>query len=90
MLVYFVIDLPFYEYFIFDAWWPFHILKFQTVLSETDLYASEQNGEGDNYDDNESVHSTDTNSTQDSEFINPKGVRFTQQSNEGMHRKKMI
>ena len=54
----------------------------QSALSETDLYASEQNGE----DDNESVHSTDTNSTQDSEFINPKGVRFTPQSQESMYK----
>jgi len=53
-------------------------LTMRSALSETDLYASEQNGE----DDNESVHSTDTNSTQDSEFINPKGVRFTPQSQE--------
>ncbi|CAG5122355.1 unnamed protein product, partial [Candidula unifasciata] len=43
--------------------------------SETDLYASEQ----EICDDNESVHSTDTTSTQESEFINPKGVRFLQQ-----------
>jgi brefeldin A-resistance guanine nucleotide exchange factor 1 len=43
--------------------------------SETDLYASEQEV----CDDNESVHSTDTTSTQESEFINPKGVRFLQQ-----------
>ena len=59
----------------------------QTALSETDLYSSSQ-GEGEAFDDNESVHSThstDTTSTQDSEFINPKGVRFTQQSmGEGM------
>ncbi|XP_012936931.1 Golgi-specific brefeldin A-resistance guanine nucleotide exchange factor 1 [Aplysia californica] len=54
-------------------------LPMRKAMSDTDLYASEQNGEGDNCDDNESVHSTDTTSTQDSEFINPKGVRFTQQ-----------
>ncbi|CAL1527993.1 unnamed protein product [Lymnaea stagnalis] len=46
--------------------------------SETDLYSSEANGEGEAFDDNESIHSTDTASTQENEFVNPKGVRFLQ------------
>ncbi|XP_059156775.1 Golgi-specific brefeldin A-resistance guanine nucleotide exchange factor 1-like [Physella acuta] len=52
--------------------------------SETDLYSSEQNGEGEVCDDNESVHSTDTTLAQDSEFINPKGVRFLQNQQQQM------
>ncbi|KAK0051833.1 Golgi-specific brefeldin A-resistance guanine nucleotide exchange factor 1 [Biomphalaria pfeifferi] len=46
--------------------------------SETDLYLEEQIIENEVCDDNESVHSADTTSTQESEFVNPKGVRFLQ------------
>ena len=37
-------------------------------------------------DDNDSVNSADTNSTQEGEFVNPKGVRFLQQQQQQQSR----
>lgn len=65
--------------------WSLYFL--QKVGSEAELGSEADRGSytSEVADDNDSVNSADTSSTQEGEFVNPKGVRFLQQQQQQAH-----